>query len=122
MLFPDGKVAKVFSYLLENHTVVISSYSKKECKTVFKKKFPSKIKLLEIFFQGINFEEFTTPKKLNQKEFPKIRDLKDLPVLASAILSDSDILLTGDKDFKDIKIEKPLIFTPAEYYELLFPS
>ncbi|WP_044901894.1 hypothetical protein [Treponema denticola] len=27
ILFPDGKVAKVFSHLLENHTVIISSYT-----------------------------------------------------------------------------------------------
>ncbi|MCI6809207.1 MAG: PIN domain nuclease, partial [Spirochaetia bacterium] len=39
--------------------------------------------------------------------------------LVSAILSDSDILLTGDKDFEDIKIDKPLIFTPAKYFELI---
>ena len=89
MLFPNGKVAKVFSHLLEKHTLIISSYTKDECKEVFEKKYP------------------------------KIRDIKDLPVLVSAILSDSDILLTGDKDFEDIKIDKPLIFTPAKYFELI---
>ena len=74
---------------------------------------------LEIFFDGINFEEFKSPDKIDEKKYPKIRDIKDLPVLVSAILSDSDILLTGDKDFEDIKIDKPLIFTPAKYYELI---
>ena len=73
---------------------------------------------LDIFFNGINFEECTTPNKIDEKKYPKIRDIKDLPVLVSAILSDSDILLTGDKDFGDIKIDKPLIFTPAKYFEL----
>ena len=43
MLFPNGKVAKVFSHLLEKHTVIISSYTKEECKEVFEKKFPAKI-------------------------------------------------------------------------------
>ena len=42
-----------------------------------------------------------------------------MPVLVSAILSDSDILITGDKDFAEIKIEKTLIFTPAQYFELI---
>ena len=45
LLFPNGKVAKVFSHLLEKHTVIISSYTKEECKEVFEKKFPAKIKL-----------------------------------------------------------------------------
>ena len=118
MLFPNGKVAKVFSHLLEKHTVIISSYTKEECKEVFEKKFPAKIEQLEIFFNGINFEEYTTPNKIDEKKYPKIRDIKDLPVLVSAILSDSDILLTGDKDFEEVKIDKPLIFTPAKYFML----
>ena len=119
LLFPNGKVAEVFSHLLEKHTVIISSYTKEECKEVFEKKFPAKIEQLEIFFDGINFEEFTTPSKIDEKKYPKIRDIKDLPVLVSAILSDSDILLTGNKDFEDVKIDKPLIFTPTKYFELI---
>lgn len=119
ILFPSGKVARVFSHLLEKHTVIISSYTKEECKEVFEKKFPEKLKQLEIFFDGINFEEFATPNKIDENKYPKIRDVKDLPVLASAILSDSDILLTGDKDFEDLKIDKPLIFSPAKYFELI---
>ena len=80
MLFPNGKVAKVFSHILEKHTLIISSYTKEECTEVFEKKFPSKIKQLEIFFDGINFEEFKSPEKNDEKKYPKIRDIKDLPV------------------------------------------
>lgn len=58
MLFPNGKTAKVFSHLLRKHTIIISSYSKEECKEVFERKFPTKMQQLEIFFNGINFEEF----------------------------------------------------------------
>lgn len=119
ILFPNGKLAKVFSHLLENHTIIISSYVKDECIEVFEKKFTSKMKQLEIFFEGIKFEEFKSPDKIDRKKYPKIRDIKDLPVLVSAVLSDADILLTGDKDFEDIKIDKPLVFTPSKYYELI---
>jgi hypothetical protein len=119
ILFPNAKVAKVFSHLIEKHTVIIASYIKEECKEVFEKKFPLKKEQLNIFFNGIRFEEFKTPKKIDEKKYPKIRDIKDLPVLVSAILSDSDILITGDKDFEDVKIEKPLIFTPSTYFELI---
>ena len=119
LLFPSGKTAKVFSHLLRKHTVIISSYTREECKEVFEKKFPTKMKQLEIFFNGINFEEFATPDKIDRQKYPSMRDVKDLPILASAILSDSDILLTGDKDFADVKIDKPLIFTPTRYFELI---
>ncbi|UTC65379.1 putative toxin-antitoxin system toxin component, PIN family [Treponema sp. OMZ 788] len=119
ILFPNGKTAGVFSHLLEKHTVIISSYTKKECEAVFEKKFPLKKELLNIFFDGINSEEFKNADEIDEKQYPKIRDVKDLPVLASAILSDSDILITGDKDFEYIKIDKPLIFTPTKYFDLI---
>jgi len=41
-----------------------------------------------------------------------------LPVLASTILSDADLPLTGDRDFQDVPIEKLVIFTPSESFDL----
>jgi predicted nucleic acid-binding protein len=67
----------------------------------------------------MQYELFETPKKINEKKYPNIRDINDLPILVSAILSDADILLTGDKDFEEIKINKPLIFTPKQYFDLI---
>ena len=46
-----------------------------------------------------------------------IRDTKDYPVLYTAIVEDVDILVTGDKDFADVEIEKPKILTPADFME-----
>ena len=46
-----------------------------------------------------------------------IRDADDEKVLYSAIISDVDILLTGDKDFSDVDIERPEILTPHEFLE-----
>lgn len=119
VLFPQGKVASVFSYLIESHDIVISSYTIKECEIVFEKKFPAKVEYLRTFIDNLSFELFQTPKKINPDKYPKIRDKNDLPILVSAILSDSDILITGDKDFEDIQMKKPLVFTPNQYFELI---
>ncbi|UTC78960.1 putative toxin-antitoxin system toxin component, PIN family [Treponema sp. OMZ 799] len=119
ILFPNGKTARVFSHLLSKHTVIISSYTREECEEVFEKKFPLKKELLSVFFDGISYEEFKSSEKIDEDHYPKIRDIKDLPILVSAILSDSDILITGDKDFEDLKIDKPLIFTPTKYFDLI---
>ena len=118
-LFPEGKVAQVFSYILETHTVVIASYSLQECNTVFMYKFPHQIDCFTRFLHSIEYEPFETPKNLNSADFPSIRDKNDLPILASAILADVDILLTGDKDFEAIAIKRSLIFTPNRYFDLL---
>lgn len=41
----------------------------------------------------------------------------DYPVLYTAIIEDVDILVTGDKDFSNVQIEKPEILTPGEFAE-----
>jgi putative PIN family toxin of toxin-antitoxin system len=119
VLFPQGKVASVFLHLIENHNIVISSYSLKEFEIVFERKFASKVECLRTFIGSLSFELFKTPENIDPDKYPQIRDINDLPILVSAILSDSDILLTGDKDFEDIQIKKPLIFSPKQYFELI---
>ena len=36
-------------------------------------------------------------------------------MLYSAIVAEADVLITGDKDFAGIAIEKPEIMTPTEF-------
>lgn len=47
----------------------------------------------------------------------QIRDMKDYPVLYTAIIEDVDVLITGDKDFSDIELDRPKIMTPGEFTE-----
>ena len=44
-------------------------------------------------------------------------EMKDYPVLYTAIIEEVDILVTGDKDFSDIDIGKPEIMSPAQFME-----
>lgn len=55
-----------------------------------------------------------TPHKMKAGLFD-IRDINDYPVLYTAIVEDVDILITGDKDFTGIEIEKPEILTPSDF-------
>ena len=49
--------------------------------------------------------------------YPKIRDKKDYPILASALIANVDILITGDKDFSVLELDKPEILTIIEFEE-----
>ncbi len=109
----------MFSYILESHEIVISDYSLKECALVFERKFPEKISSLKLFLEKIDYELFIARESIYENAYPNIRDKKDLPILAAAILSDADILLTGDKDLSSMPIKRPLIMTPTEYFELI---
>lgn len=118
-LFPEGKVACVLDYLFETHTVVIASYSLKECEQVFVRKFPAKLSVLYRFLADIDYERFDTPVNPDPSLYPHIRDAKDVPILASAILADVDVLISGDKDFEDLNMKRPLVFTPQQYFDLI---
>ncbi len=49
------------------------------------------------------------------KEEKLIRDMMDRPILRSAIVSDVDIILTGDKDFLESGIDRPRMMTPSDF-------
>lgn len=44
-----------------------------------------------------------------------IRDAKDQPILDAALAIDADVILTGDKDFTSLKLDRPRTMTPAEF-------
>lgn len=96
--------------------MVLSSYIVEELKDVVKRKFPDKVGVVDTLLAKMNYEYVYTPDILNEALF-EIRDVKDYPVLYTAILEDVDILVTGDDDFNNVKVEKPEILTPAEFME-----
>ena len=120
-LFPSSPVAVVVGHVLESHTLILSTWTMAECREVFARKFPAQREALEAFFASIEFERFETPASIDPSSYPAIRDPKDLPVLASAILSDADILITGDRDLLELEPppKRPLVFSPGEYAKLI---
>ncbi len=56
-----------------------------------------------------------TPTFLEKNKFPAIRDVYDYPILATAILDDVDILISGDKDFAALDIDRPKILMPTDF-------
>lgn len=98
------------------HQLVLSSYIVEELKDVVRRKFSNKVGIVDTLLAKMNYEYIYTPDILDESLF-KIRDVKDYPILYTAILEDVDILVTGDSDFSDVDVEKPDILTPAEFVE-----
>lgn len=118
LLFPNQRINTMMEHIFKEEELVLSSYVVEELKYVFAKKFPNKEHIIDKFLMLMNFEYVYTPQKINFKLF-KIRDLKDYPVLYTAIMADVDILITGDKDFESIRIEQPHILTPTEFIDII---
>lgn len=115
ILFSNSIAKRILERVMVEHQLVLCSYIIDELHKVFEKKFWYKIEVLEPFLLELSFELVYTPKKFDPDEYPGIRDRNDLPILVSAILSDVDVFITGDKDFHSLDIEKPQIITLKEF-------
>jgi putative PIN family toxin of toxin-antitoxin system len=117
-LSSDGHTAGVLKFAIHlEHTICLCTFSIDELRTVVKRKFPNKTHDLELFLSEFSYELLLTPAVLPH-DLPPMRDANDLPILASAIMGDIDLLLTGDKDFETVDLKRPMIFSPAKFMEL----
>ncbi|HHW58265.1 MAG TPA: putative toxin-antitoxin system toxin component, PIN family [Clostridia bacterium] len=116
ILFPNARMDEMMKIIIEKHRLVLSTLIIEELMEVVKRKFKDKEAAMDRFLSIFPYELVYTPKEV-QKGLFDIRDEKDYPLLYVAIIEDVDILITGDKDFLDVKIEKPLILTPAQFLE-----
>lgn len=116
MLFPGERMNGMMQFIFEGHRLVLSSFVVEELTDVVKRKFPSKLRAVDDLLTAMSFELTYTPKELKPGLFG-IRDAKDYPVLYTAIQEDVDVLITGDKDFSDVDVERPEILTPAQFIE-----
>lgn len=116
-VFPSQAMNNLKVNLSKNHEIIISTYTIYELNAVVERKFPNKKIYIDEFFQSFLYTISYTPECIDKTKFPSIRDEFDLPILVSAILEGIDVLVTGDKDFQDIEIEKPEILTPAQFLD-----
>ena len=110
-------LTQMVDIIAENHTIVLPTYVVDELKRVTMRKFPDNYNLLVSFLQELPFELVYTPDKIDKSKYPDIRDVKDLPILVSALNEDVDELISGDADFAPLEMEHPEILTPKGFVE-----
>ena len=114
LLFPSERMNEMMRCVFEQHRLVLSSFVVDELTFVVSRKFPAKVAVVDQLLSAMSYELVYTPQNMDRNLF-EIRDAKDYPVLYTAVLEDVDILITGDKDFSDVEIDRPEIVTPAEF-------
>ena len=117
IFFPSNQTRELARRLTDDHQIVVCDYVIEELRLVVDRKFPAKRKFLDRFFMELPFELVYTPKSLDLDEFPEMRDTKDSPILATAIMESIDVFLTGDKDFLVLDVKMPEIMTMAEFLQ-----
>jgi putative PIN family toxin of toxin-antitoxin system len=116
LLFPGQKMNALMEKVATDHQLVLSSYIVDELFDITQRKFPDKVETVDTLLSQLPYELVYTPKQLRPDLF-QIRDVKDYPILYSAITDDVDVFITGDDDFRDVDIEKPEIVTPAGFLD-----
>lgn len=117
ILFRSQSLSRLIEQVAEEYTLVLSTYVVDELKAVVERKFPTKLRAIEKFLTTLSYELEYSPENYEGAPLFEIRDEKDYMVLHTAIIADVDILITGDKDFEDVEIERPEIMTPKEFLE-----
>jgi len=113
-VFQSKKFYAVIDHIVSHHELVLSSYVVDELKNVVDRKFPKMASSLDEFLTALSFSLVYSPKQVPSEMFT-IRDISDAPILHTAIIEGIDVLITGDKDFNEIELEKPEIMTIAEF-------
>ena len=119
-LFPNGVASKAYFKAIEKpYTAVVCEWSIDELHRVFNRKFPKRLSTLDTFLAAAatSFRIIETPDEEVADE-EKIRDVKDRPLLRAAQIENIDILLTGDLDFLESRVERPIILNPAQFLEM----
>jgi len=116
LAYPESNISKMVEYIKQNHSIILSQYIINETeRTIFKKRneYYEYFKLqLDLFS-----DEIVNSTEINISKYPQIRDVDDIPILASAIIADIDILITGDTDFDDVVVDKPRIMKPRQFQD-----
>lgn len=116
ILSATSTAAQVLKVIIEEHQLILCSYSLTEVSRVIERKFPSLVAKWDAFLTTLEFELSYTPSDLTTIRSPHIRDPKDLPILVSALLAQPDLLITGDQDFHSEEIADVIeVCTPAEF-------
>ena len=113
-----GLCADLFREILAAHTLVTSDYILSETQDVLTRRFKvpedTVIEMIALLRkQEITIRPATVPQIA-------IRDLDDLPVLAAAIESKADYLVSGDKDITSLfPLKEIKIATPREFWTVI---
>ncbi|MCM1162217.1 MAG: putative toxin-antitoxin system toxin component, PIN family [Roseburia sp.] len=111
ILFPRSAVAKALLYISENHNMVLCDQNITEFREVLLRKRPDKLPDAEVLLAEMSYE--LIPAAYYAEKL--IRDVKDQPILNAAIISNVDIILTGDKDFLSLDMEHPHCMSVTDF-------
>lgn len=113
LLFPRSKPAQALLFTAAHHEIILCDRNIAELRDILRRKAPQYLPDAEVLLAELSYELIPAVDYAEKL----IRDAKDQPILNAAIVYDVDVILTGDKDFLSLQIERPLCMTAAQFLE-----
>lgn len=111
-----GRTGRLLNMLFDSdHELYVSEYIDQEFKEKLEKKWPAKAETVYHLYHQLDIHFC----KSTSERIGKLRDSKDIPVLSDALYNKVDIILSGDKDFLEADLERPIIYSPAMMLDYL---
>ena len=111
LLFPKSTPARALFLAAQRHQLVLCDRNVAELREVLNRKAPQLLSDAEVLLAELSYELIPAVEHAEKL----IRDAKDQPILNAAIVADVDIILTGDKDFLSLELERPRCLTAAQF-------
>jgi len=113
ILFPDSTPARALQQLCDTNSLVLCDYVINELYEAISAKRPDLLADAQLLIAELDYELVCAA----QSTQGLITDPKDSPILNAAIAADVDIIISGDKHFLSLDLEKPKTMRAAEYLE-----
>lgn len=115
LLHPGPQMQRLLELALIEHEVITPKYVADE---LFEKVVEVNPDLDELVNEFLRQLGPIIPEMTNTEAHqPSIRDPDDLPILVAAINLDVDLLITGDKDFLAVELDRPRIMKPRWFLD-----
>lgn len=113
LVFPHSRPAAALLHVANHHEMVLCDRNITELRDILQKKAPRFLPDAEVLLAELAYELIPAVDYAEKL----IRDAKDQPILNAAIVSDVDVILTGDKDFLSLDMDHPKCMTVAQFLE-----
>ena len=113
LLWPNSSPANALVLVIQEHELYLCDQILNELNDVVKRKAPHALSALSKFIDDLDF--IRVPEA--DLGAVSIRDIKDQPILNASIAADVDVIITGDKHFLELEIDKPDIVNPSSFLQ-----
>ena len=113
MLYPGSKPAKALFHVADNHELVLSDHNITEFHRIARDKLSKVQADIDCFLTELSYELIHASEE-SQK---LIADPMDAPILNAALHAEVDVIISGDKHFLSLDIEKPIVQSVATYLD-----